>query len=243
MKRTSLLIAVSFAALALSHKALRLPGFGATTTFVAHADPTRAVQLLVWTLTLIAVLYLTVVCAISMLATILGMHITAQRVAGLLPQPLRVGLLAVIFTIATPLTAMASTSGEVPTPAGNDVVVMHRVTAETPPPDHSTMTVGDVIVMHRQTSAAPPPQAQPETKAEPAPVARPVTWTVKTGDSFWRIAQDSVDQRVGHLATEAEVAPYWLEVIAANESRLVDAKNPDLLMPGQVLVLPDFAGL
>ena len=38
--------------------------------------------------------------------------------------------------------------------------------------------------------------------------------------------------------TDAEVVPYWRELIAANRDRLRDRDNPDLVFPGQVFVLP-----
>jgi nucleoid-associated protein YgaU len=39
-----------------------------------------------------------------------------------------------------------------------------------------------------------------------------------------------------------QVAAYWLVLIEANRDRLVVADNPDLLYPGQVLVLPPPVG-
>ena len=237
MKRITLLIAVAFATLSLSHAALRLPGITDSMTYINQARPTQSVQLLVWTLAAVAVVYLTIVWLVSAIAALLGMHLTAARVANLLPRSMRVGLLSVVVTLASPLSAMASPTSGQPIASGADTVVMHRVENDAPAPQHTPMMVGDVVVMHRESipSETPTPASGPPTAA--------ATWTVKTGDSFWRIAQEKINERVGHFATEAEVAPYWLRIISANAAELVDPGNPDLLTPGQVLALPDFSGL
>ncbi len=60
---------------------------------------------------------------------------------------------------------------------------------------------------------------------------------VVPGESFWSIAQARLLRR-GRAADDREVAAYWCELIAANEDRLVVAGDPDLLLPGQHLVLP-----
>ena len=62
-------------------------------------------------------------------------------------------------------------------------------------------------------------------------------------DDVWEIMlngpEDSLlDAWGADEITDAEVASYWRRLIAANEDRLVDPGNPDLLLPGQELVLP-----
>jgi nucleoid-associated protein YgaU len=57
---------------------------------------------------------------------------------------------------------------------------------------------------------------------------------VEPGDSFWSIAEDVVGGE-----REREVGRYWRTLVEANRSRLVDPANPDLLVPGQELTLPD----
>ncbi len=43
---------------------------------------------------------------------------------------------------------------------------------------------------------------------------------------------------LGRKPTDAEVAPYWQEVIDTNQDRYVQPGNPNLILPGQVIDLP-----
>ena len=65
------------------------------------------------------------------------------------------------------------------------------------------------------------------------------TWTVEPGESFWSIAEEHLADtwQLDELSDE-QIVRYWKPLIAANEDRLVDPGNPDLLLPGQELVLP-----
>lgn len=68
------------------------------------------------------------------------------------------------------------------------------------------------------------------------------TWVVEPGDSFWSIAEDVLASPGGGGGggppAERDVGRYWRRLIDANRGRLVDPGNPDLLLPGQELVLP-----
>jgi nucleoid-associated protein YgaU len=78
---------------------------------------------------------------------------------------------------------------------------------------------------------APSVPAAPSVQSVPRPDA-PIQ--VRTGDSLWRI----VATRLGTKATDADVAAAWPRAYAAN--RAVIGADPDLLMPGQSLHLPEF---
>lgn len=97
------------------------------------------------------------------------------------------------------------------------------------------------------SAAVPVPLVLPEPSApeeappsDAAPAAAPPVEEVRVelGDSFWRLAVEAVREARGPAASEAEVARYWRRLVAANRDRLVDPGNADLLLPGQVLVLP-----
>lgn len=72
------------------------------------------------------------------------------------------------------------------------------------------------------------------------PAASGVTgqWRVRPGEHFWSIAAEVVSRSSATPFDERAVAAYWVRLIEANRSRLRDPGNPDLLMPGTVLVLP-----
>ena len=64
-------------------------------------------------------------------------------------------------------------------------------------------------------------------------------WTVQPGESFWSIAEEHLgDVWDVETLTDEQIVSYWKPLIAANEDRLVDPGNPDLLLPGQELRLP-----
>ena len=83
-----------------------------------------------------------------------------------------------------------------------------------------------------------PVPAIPGAPASVAPSSGPVEVRVAVGDSFWRLAERAVEQAHGPRVDDAAVADYWRRVLAANRERLVDPGNADLLLPGQVVVLP-----
>lgn len=94
-------------------------------------------------------------------------------------------------------------------------------------------------------------EAEPDATGTAEPTAGPrhtsSEWTVRPGDHLWGIAEDIVARRAGQdPARDAASGPdvrtvhrYWLELVHANRDRLVDPENPDLILPGQTLVIPD----
>ena len=101
----------------------------------------------------------------------------------------------------------------------------------------------------RTGTAVPPPltatmiridgSSPPEVGSRAAPLPQPGnTWVVGPGDSFWSIAEDVLASPAASPPGEREVGRYWRRLIDANRDRLVDSGNPDLLLPGQELVLP-----
>ena len=84
-----------------------------------------------------------------------------------------------------------------------------------------------------------PPVTEPPAPAPPPPAAAPpARLTVQPGQSFWTIAASVVARRVGPAPTVAEIAPYWVRLVAANSALLRRPGDADLIYPGQVLVLP-----
>ncbi len=64
---------------------------------------------------------------------------------------------------------------------------------------------------------------------------------VRPGDNLWELAARRVNSVMGRPAADHEVAPYWVELINANNDRLRSG-DPDLVYPGEVIVLPPVRG-
>jgi hypothetical protein len=62
--------------------------------------------------------------------------------------------------------------------------------------------------------------------------------TVRSGESLWLIARHRLEAALDRSPTDAEVVPYWQAVIELNRDRLPDREDPDLILPGQELLLP-----
>lgn len=78
---------------------------------------------------------------------------------------------------------------------------------------------------------ASPPESIP---AEATPTAGPERHNVVPGDHLWAIAEARLADSLDRAPTDAEIAPYWRAVLAAN----TDLVDPDLLMPGSVVNVP-----
>lgn len=63
---------------------------------------------------------------------------------------------------------------------------------------------------------------------------------VESGDSMWSLAAAEVERRIGTAPSDAEVAEYWVDVVAANQQ--VPSGDVDLIHPGDVLTMPGARG-
>ncbi len=110
-----------------------------------------------------------------------------------------------------------------------------------PAPDPPAPVVGEA----QQPSAVPLPAAtaSADTGGARGPASDGTrhdagTWTVAPGEHFWSKAEQVLAERLVTEPGEREVAAYWATLVAANRDRLVDPGNPDLILPGQELVVP-----
>ncbi|MEX0835535.1 MAG: hypothetical protein WD010_05560 [Nitriliruptor sp.] len=62
---------------------------------------------------------------------------------------------------------------------------------------------------------------------------------VVAGEHLWSIAAEHLSAHLGRPAADDEVVPHWRRVIELNRDRLANPDDPDLIFPGQRLVLPD----
>jgi hypothetical protein len=84
-------------------------------------------------------------------------------------------------------------------------------------------------------SAPTPPAPTPPTQSSAALPSTADSYSVKSGDNLWDIATGVLSSSLGHPPTTQQVATYTEALIAANASRV---PNPNLIYPGQSLVLP-----
>lgn len=162
---------------------------------------------------------------------------------------------AASLTLAsTPIVALQTIVAVAPTSATIPAGVADTRPAQPHPPDPNRLPdrISDAMPVLRTDihleEDAPPAhdpaghtdmsdQAPDAIDAGPGPTATTDTWTVEPGDHFWSIAAAHLgDNRRAPSADD--VATYWHRLIEANRGRLVVATNPDLLYPGQLLVLP-----
>lgn len=104
--------------------------------------------------------------------------------------------------------------------------------AEAPAPEDAVMRRlpdedRDDVVMRRL------PDGQAPTTG-----AVPREWTMEPGDHLWAVAEAVLSRAWQRSPSDAEITPYWLHLIEANRDRLADRENPDLVFPGQVMVVP-----
>ena len=85
----------------------------------------------------------------------------------------------------------------------------------------------------------PATATQPATDTPPREVSETADEVVVVeGDHFWSIAKHSLADAWGRQPTDIEMTPYWVELVAANEDRLLPPGDPDLIYPGQTFVIP-----
>jgi nucleoid-associated protein YgaU len=105
--------------------------------------------------------------------------------------------------------------------------------------NQSRLQSGDPDLIYPGEEITLPPVSS--APAEPAPETRvQASHVVVEGDNLWTIARDHLAEArsggAGELTTR-EVAAYWLRVVEAN-ARNVRSGDPDLIYPGETIVLP-----
>jgi len=147
---------------------------------------------------------------------------TAQRLVGL--------SMSVSTLLAGP--GPGASAGAVVARPAMERVVIERVdpsTSSDAPPGGDTATL----------RVTPPPDPAPPRPTTPPLPAAPgssdaTTHTVVPGDHLWSISEAALARTLGRAPTDAEIDPYWRQVIAANP-QFVD---PDLIHPNDVVNIP-----
>ena len=146
---------------------------------------------------------------------------------------------ALVASMGVPASAASSLApGYVPLPAGDRPADATLTGIDNPP---------DIPVEEDPAVPTPslPPNPVPSVIGPPF-TAHPLNGAeiqvvVRSGDHLWGLAERRLIEVQGRGVSDSEVALYWLTVIAANLPRIRSA-DPDLIYPGEVLVLPAIEG-
>lgn len=148
------------------------------------------------------------------------------RAAGLALTAVAPVLLVVVLAVPTQIASGTADSTQ-PTATSEP---------ERPPPGDAGPSP---TVEPSPTSSPEPPTPPPEPPPAPPPAPPPdsgsaptCTLTVRAGDTLWGLAAE----RLGPTATDAEIDRAWRADYAVNAA--VVGPDPDLIVPGQVLVVP-----
>lgn len=141
---------------------------------------------------------------------------------------------------------LAPPAAPIPAPPGPDwsTPVMRALPPPSPWPPPAQAPPAQAPPAQRPPAQRPPAQAPPAqapppaAPAPPQPPPAPAHWVVQPGDNLWSVADRALARRWGRPPTDAEVDSYWRAVISDNRERLAQPGWPDLIFPGQVLVLP-----
>ena len=138
------------------------------------------------------------------------------------------------------VTGPLARAGATPRP---QPIVLERLADVAPGSPTSTVTLvrlDDAEAIGHPASGGRPASSDavlevvPETVAHTAGEADEVKHVVEPGDHLWGLAEQRMSEHLDRPATDHEVAPYWRAVLVANGQ----LRDPDLLFPGQVVVLP-----
>lgn len=134
----------------------------------------------------------------------------------------------------------STTSTTTPAPVDPPPTTTAPPTTAAPPPTTTSTTTIHPEDLHDHTMIPPAPldHLRPTDPSPPPTAGTPDLHVVVPGDSFWRIAAQRVEAHLGRPPSAREVATYWKVLVEANADRLAVPGNPDLIFPGDEVVLP-----
>lgn len=214
----------------LGRETYALPAFdaGSLRTWIETTDITIVVLSALRIIAMMAIWYI-----VATTAAVAVLHRSPWKRVAQLVEPItlpsarifaiRLAGISAIGSLAIPATtAHAAPRSEAP-------VLRHLLPGEAAP-SFATSTTTTAT-----PTTAPQPTIAPEAIVEQTPSKQ---HTVKRGENFWKIAQDSLTTSLHREPTEKEIVTYWRTLVKANQQQLADSKNPDLLFAGQVIELP-----
>ena len=237
----------------LGRGALSTPPVDSWTQFrqwLGHRSTAEAAIAALRATAVVAACYLGAVSGLTMVARAASFDHLERLARSLIPRSMRplIGLAvgAGVATAAVSMTVprdraptrVATVTLEAPTDA---TATMYLVTEPVPLTSIATTIVSPVFIPATLPAPASTPTPAPASPSVtvPAPAAAdPRIWTIAPGEHLWAVARETLADSWHRAPTEAEVTPYWREVIETNRSRLIDSANPDYVLAGQTFVLP-----
>lgn len=252
-----MLVAGDVAAIVVLHRLASVPGlrvdWAAPGHWLAVTAPADAVVAMLRVAAL-GVGYWLLVTTLAYVATRLTRRAKLAAVVGRLTVPAvrRVTDRALAVTLATStVVGMAGPVGAQTPVADRTPVVTTSEDRLFPPGVRPPTATGTAASSPAGRPTPHPTSSTPGTtwggvadeQRPPAPREPADSVVVERGDSLWRIAAEQLAARDGVDAEDlssARVAAYWMDVVTANRDRLRSG-DPDLIYPGERIVLPDEA--
>jgi len=186
-------------------------------------------------------LYVAIASAVLAAARALDATRLAATALAALPRPLRRALAGLI---GAGVLSLAAPRGATHAPvAATTTTTVAGVTPPTITTTTSRSTASSSTALPSTTSTPAAPAPAPTLAPVPTPPAVAVpsadTWQIAPGDHLWSVAETTVTMRIGRTPTDREVSRYWRRLISANRSALIDPANPDLVVVGQLIHLPE----
>lgn len=170
-----------------------------------------------------------VIVVVRYVAMTIGWYLAASTAFSFAAQLLRVGAAVAVAQRVTAAPIHRLTRAAVGAVFAASAIVPTAASAETSQPVPVMVWVGE-----EQGRATPAPGHT--TTETPQPEARHVV--ISPGDSLWSLAAARLTEQLHREPSDREVSRYWLKVIRANRAHLRDAMVPDLIYPGDRVVLP-----
>lgn len=213
---------IGLAGLLLQNGFMSLPTWRARQTLTS-ARLLEALATVATTMLLIVVAWTAVSGAIYAFARAAGWNGTAERIGRVAPLPVRKLVDAVLaaWVAMTVLTGVA--------PAVADDGAPHPTTSE----------LNQTPFPHPGVSHPGLQRLHGDGNDEVAAQSVVTEHVVQPGDNLWSIAATHVHE---HAKAGIRVGTYWHAVIAANRPH-IRSGNPNLIYPGETILLPSFEGL
>jgi len=142
------------------------------------------------------------------------------------------------MTTSTTSTTSSTPPSTAVAPVAPTTTTTTTTTTTVPASPPGTVETVPPVPKRSETPRATARVADPSTATQPTGAIDGPSWTVRTGDHFWSIAERRLASAWDRAPSVAEIVPYWRRLIATNRDRLADPANVDLIFPGQVLRLP-----